>query len=254
MMMALDNARASVKRSAPYLGCERKRSQAAKGFMQLGFTKLLIVFVVGSIAGLAIEVVYHAIVFGGYESRAGLVWGPFSPLYGFGAVALTVILNRFWQCNNIVIFLFALVVGSTIEFATSWGMEHFFGAIAWDYSGTFGNIQGRVNLMFALMWGFLGLVWVRIVMPLMEEGFSLIDLDAPFPKVASVAVTIFLVANIAVTVHAFDRERERVLGMPAATAIDEVFDEVFPSTWMKARFENMSIYGASELMGKDSIV
>lgn len=211
--------------------------------MDLSFNKLLFLFIVGSVLGLAIEVVFHAVIFGGYESRAGLVWGPFSPLYGFGAVALTLLLNRLSSYPAVVIFLISMIVGSVIEFACSWWMEYCFGAIAWDYSGTFGNIQGRVNFMFACMWGILGLGWARLVMPLIKSGFDRIAWDSINTRILCGTLTLFLAINMIVTVCALDRESARVKGVPATTSVDHLLDETFPSHWMQAHFENMSIYG-----------
>lgn len=210
----------------------------------LGVLPLFWLFVIGSIAGLAIETVYHAIAFGGYEDRAGLVWGPFSPIYGTGAVVLTIVASRFEQANPLIVFVASALVGSAVEFATSWLMEVLFGAIAWDYSGTFGNIDGRVNLAFALMWGALGLVWARIAVPWMRRASKRIDWRSTAVRIVSIAGVLFMVLNIALTVQALARESARVDHVPPATPIDHFLDQQFPSTWMQNRFENMSIYGS----------
>lgn len=201
-------------------------------------------FVIGSIAGLLVETVYHAIVFGGYESRAGLVWGPFSPIYGTGAVILTIVANRFSNSNAIAVFLISALVGSAVEFATSWLMEALFGAIAWDYSGTLGNIDGRVNLAFALMWGALGLIWTRIVTPRIARASCRIDWRSTAVRAASILGAVFMVVNIAITIQAFARESARADDLPAASPIDHFLDQQFPSTWMQEHFENMSICGS----------
>lgn len=213
----------------------------------LNASTVLWLFVIGSIAGLVIETIFHAFAFGGYESRAGLVWGPFSPIYGVGAVALTLLGNKLMNKPAIVVFLVAAVVGSAVEFATSWGMETFFGAVAWDYSGTIGSIQGRVNLMFGLMWGTLGLIWTRFAIPLLAVGFSRVDWKRSAIRFVSVGCSVFMTANIVMTVQALDRENARTRNVPASTPMEQFLDEQFPSSWMQARFENMTVHGTDTL-------
>lgn len=212
-----------------------------QGFLKIDYFTMFWLFVAGSVFGLTVETVYHAIVFGGWESRAGLVWGPFSPIYGTGAVLLTLFLNRYYHSHNLVIFLISMVVGSAIEYVTSWGMETFWGAIAWDYTGTFGSIQGRTNFFFGMMWGMLGLVWVRIIMPVVKRVFSHIDSKSRIARIATVLMTLFMAANIACTCLALDRESQRMAGIPATDPIQKFCDDVFPDSFLQARFQNMTV-------------
>ena len=221
--------------------CTSKQSRS--GLVHLNYNNLLLLFVLGSVIGLIAEDVYHLVVFREFQSRAGLVWGPFSPLYGVGAVVLTVALNRLWRYPGPIIFGVSALAGSVVEFACSWWMEHSFGAIAWDYSDSFLNIEGRVNFMFACFWGTLGYLWVRFVMPAMDRGFSRIRWKQPAQRIGTFALTIFLLLNITLTVQAFDREGQRAQGVPAATNYERFFDETFSSEWMASRFENLSIHG-----------
>ena len=50
--------------------------------MHLGWYQVVILFIVGCMAGLLIEEIWMLITAGLTESRVGLIWGPFSPLYG----------------------------------------------------------------------------------------------------------------------------------------------------------------------------
>ena len=146
------------------------RAKGDRGFIELDFFNLFWVFVVCSVLGLIIEVVYHMVVVdpGVYQDRAGLLYGPFSPIYGVGAVLMTVALNRFWRANPVIIFLVSAVIGGLFEAAVSWFMQVGFGAVAWDYSGStiFGLFPdpvaelfgGRTSTLFMCMWGALGFV------------------------------------------------------------------------------------------------
>lgn len=50
--------------------------------------------VIFSIIGLIIETIYGYATTGILESRKGLIWGPFCPVYGVGAVVLILLLNH----------------------------------------------------------------------------------------------------------------------------------------------------------------
>ena len=236
----------SVRTIHPRQGVGEEAKGDHTPFLTLNFEKILVLFLIGSVAGLVLENICHLVLYGGYENRYGLVWGPFSPMYGVGVVVFTVLLNRLWHYSNVVIFIVSMVVGSTIEFVTSWWMEHFFGAIAWSYEGTFLNIHGRVNLVSALVWGTLGLAWARVVVPLIKRGFDHVNWESMPMKASTVLLTAFLAVDIVVTVQAINRDSERADNLPATTPLDQFLDEHFPTDWMQEHFGNMSIYGPSQ--------
>ncbi len=218
------------------------RAQLAPGYLHITLLLLFWVFMVASVLGLVIEDLFHIVMFGGYESRAGLVWGPFSPIYGVGAVALTLFLNRFYYTHNLIIFLAAMLVGATLEYSASWMMEFFWHAIAWDYTGTFGSINGRTNFFFGVMWGSLGLFWVRAILPIIKRiQLRFEGRGGTAYLVISWVLIVCMLANAVVTVLALNREGERANNIPASSSIDKVLDEVFPDSWLQERFHNMTV-------------
>lgn len=226
------------------------RAQLSPRYLSTDLFTLFWIFVVASILGLILEDIFHVLVYGGWESRAGLVWGPFSPIYGVGAVALTLFLNRFYYTHDLIVFLAAMVIGAALEYGASWMMEYFWHAVAWDYTGTFGSINGRTNFFFGVMWGTLGLFWVRFVLPIVkrvQERFA--GRGGVAFKAVTWALIVFMVINAVVTVLALHREGQRAQGIPPATQVDAVLDEVFPDAWLQERFHNMTV---SADVGKDS--
>lgn len=221
----------------------REQVRPNQGYLKIDYFTLFWLFTAGCVFGLVVETVFHAIVYGGYESRAGLVWGPFSPIYGVGAVVLTASLNRFYHSHNLIIFIIAMLLGSVLEYTTSWLMEILWGAIAWDYSGTFGSINGRTNFAFGVMWGLLGLVWVRMILPFIKRVFSHVNAKSALARAVTVALTLFMAVDIVVTVLALDREGQRAAGVPATTWEQRFLDEHFPDSFLQARMQNMSVYG-----------
>jgi uncharacterized membrane protein len=60
--------------------------------------------------------------------------------------------------NPFAVFGLGLVVGTVLEYFTSLLMEKIFHAVYWDYSKEFLNVQGRICLKYAVIWGLLSLV------------------------------------------------------------------------------------------------
>ena len=81
----------------------------------VGLYKLLWVFYLGSFLGVVVEVIWCLVIQGYIESRTALVYGPFNPLYGVGAVALTLALYRYRNRGPWLSFLSGMLVGSAVE-------------------------------------------------------------------------------------------------------------------------------------------
>ena len=212
-----------------------------RGYITLNFFNLFWIFVVCSVLGLVIETVYHVLVVdpGVYEDRAGLLFGPFSPIYGAGAMLMTMALNRFHKAPFPVIFLVSAVIGGAFEYAVSWFMQFAFGIVAWDYTGTFLSIDGRTNGMFMAMWGVLGLFWVKLCLPWMLKLVNLIPWNWRY-AVTTVCAALMIVDG-AMTLLSLDCWYQRMAGKPAETAMAQFFDRNFDNEYMQERFQSMSI-------------
>lgn len=220
------------------------RDTTGKGYITLNFFNLFWVFVVCCFLGLIIEIVWHMTVveFGVYQDRAGLLYGPFSPIYGLGAVLMTVALNRFHDRNPIIIFLVSAVIGGAFEFFVSWFMEVAFGIIAWDYSGTFMNIGGRTNLFFMCLWGMLGLLWVKFALPVMLKIVNMIPWNWRY--VVTTVCTLLMGVNCALTLAAFDCWFMRMGGTmnyENPSAIVQFCNDNYDDDFMSQRFQSMTI-------------
>ena len=221
------------------------------GYIKLNFFNLFWVFMIASLVGLVLEVIWHMVVVdpGVYQDRAGLLFGPFSPIYGVGAVLLTAALNRFYRANPIIIFLVSAVIGGVFEAAVSMFMQLSFGAVAWDYSGTtiFGLadpvallFQGRTSTPFACIWGALGLVWIKLVLPRLLDIINLIPWKMRYSL--TTVVTVFMLVNAVMTLSALDCWFERVSGIEPTSPVEEFYARHFDDEFMSNRFESMTIH------------
>ena len=214
-----------------------------EGYIRLDFFNLFWTFMVGCVVGLIVEIIFHMVVVepGVYQDRAGLLWGPFSPIYGIGAVLMTIALNRFKDRNIVFIFVVCTIIGGGFEYFVSWFMEVAFGATAWDYSNEFlGDIfGGRTCLLFASMFGFLGTVWIKLLLPIFLRVFNLI----PWKWRSSVTLicAAFMLVNAVMTLQALDNWGARKAGHVPAPGIEQFYAENFNDEYMANRFQSMTI-------------
>ncbi|MCF2621383.1 putative ABC transporter permease [Collinsella tanakaei] len=227
------------------------RDLEGKGYIELNFFNLFWVFVVCCVLGLIIETIYHMVVVepGVYQDRAGMLFGPFSPIYGFGAVLMTVALNRFYKASPVIIFVVSAIIGGLFEAAVSWFMQTGFGAVAWDYSGStiFGLFPdpvatlfgGRTSTLFMCMWGALGFVWIKLCLPWLLKLINIIPWKLRYSFTA--LCTVLMLVNGVMTLQALDCWFERLSGVAGTTPVEAFYAEHFDDAYMAHRFESMTI-------------
>ena len=201
------------------------------------FYQLVIIFTVASIGGLLLETAWTQLVLGIWQRRYGMVWGPFSPLYGFGAVLLTVALWKLRRRPMWVVFLFSMVVGSLLEQISGEIIEKVMHATSWTYETYPDAITRYVALRMSMIWGLLGCAWCRVLMP---EALFLIGEPKRRAELVLVAVlTAFLVLDGVMTVAVVLRKDARDRGLPAANAVERVIDRRYDDEFIRERFENV---------------
>jgi uncharacterized membrane protein len=118
------------------------------------------------------ESLYCSLAAGKWINR-GFLTGPLCPIYGAGALVLSVFLSPVKDKWYLVFFL-GIILCDIVEFITSVILEKLFHARWWDYSDKFLNIQGRICFRHSIIWGFASLLFVKLIHPFFSTGFELI--------------------------------------------------------------------------------
>jgi uncharacterized membrane protein len=113
----------------------------------------------------------------------GFLYGPFIPIYGLCIVSAIYLIGDKFK-NMITLFLACAFISSVFEYLTSLWMEYVFGRRWWDYSKRFMNINGRICLGAAIIFGVSGVIIIRYLHPNMERILSS-NLESGTPKKAT---------------------------------------------------------------------
>ncbi|WP_075719509.1 putative ABC transporter permease [Roseburia sp. 499] len=120
-------------------------------------------FFVYSFLGWTMEVVH-----GVYGKRKlinhGLLNGIVCPVYGFSMVFLSVFLDSLRE-GWFYLFLGCMIVSSVIELITGVILEKVFQIRMWDYSNMKFQVGGYVCLKYAILWGILGMLLIKLANP-----------------------------------------------------------------------------------------
>ena len=198
--------------------------------------KLLYIFIITSICGYFVELVWTFITKGILINHSAVVIGPFNFAYGICGVVFTLLLYKFKDESYLKIFLLSFIGGSILEYIMSWGMELVLGFTAWDYSNNFLNINGRICLLFSIFWGGLGILWIKILYPQIEKLLN--KINPKIYKITIICLTIFLLFDILLTISCVNRARDADKGIPPSNSYERFLDNTFNSKYLKNMFNN----------------
>ena len=100
----------------------------------------------------------------------GVYRGPYLPIYGAGGILLCFLLHRLKK-QPVLVFIISMVICSVLEYFTSFFLEMLWRIRWWDYSGHFLNLQGRICLAGAVIFGLGGTLLVCLFQPLYEKWY-----------------------------------------------------------------------------------
>ena len=152
-----------------------------------------LLFMTYSILGWILEVIEQPLQHKKIVNRGFLV-GPYCPIYGWGALTITILLKRYLY-DPIALFVFALIICSILEYATSYVMEKLFKARWWDYSNKKFNINGRICLETMIPFGLLGVFISYVSNPFFITIYETID-ETALDIITIILFIIFLADNI----------------------------------------------------------
>ncbi len=98
----------------------------------------------------------------------GFLNGPYCPIYGAGAVINLLFLGSVQ--HPVWLFLGGAAVSCVLEYLTSWAMEKLFHARWWDYRKYPLNLNGRICLYGALVFGAFSVALILGIHPLVAQA------------------------------------------------------------------------------------
>lgn len=150
-------------------------------------------FFIYAVLGWIIETTLVSIEKRKFVNRGFLI-GPYCPIYGFGGLAITILLKNYTK-DPIVLFLMAVIICGTLEYFTSYIMEKVFKARWWDYSTKKYNINGRICLETVVPFGILGCLVMYVLNPITFKYLNMIS-DSMLDIISAICFTIFITDNI----------------------------------------------------------
>lgn len=94
---------------------------------------------------------------------SGLFKGPFIPLYGIGACCLIVLSP--YLTNPFLMFFIGGISMTLLEYIASLYIEKVFHTQCWNYSHHYLHFQGRICLLYFIIWCILSYLFLSIIHP-----------------------------------------------------------------------------------------
>lgn len=152
-----------------------------------------LLFIIYATLGWLIEVIGKLIEKKRFINRGFLI-GPYCPIYGFGALAITFLLKKYTD-DIVALFVMAILVCGILEYLTSYFMEKIFHARWWDYSTKKFNINGRVCLNTIIPFGLLGCFIMYISNPFLLKILNALP-DLALYILSIALFIIFIIDNV----------------------------------------------------------
>ncbi len=131
------------------------------------------IWVIAGIFGWVYELVFYYFD-KGYLINRGSTFGPWIPIYGFGAIFIYFLTKKI-KNNKLLVFISSMIICGLLEFLTAFLLLKVGHVRLWDYNVeilNFGNIGGYICLRSVLLWGLCGIILTSGIIPLINKLYQ----------------------------------------------------------------------------------
>ncbi len=145
------------------------------------FQKYFLCFVFYSIFGWCYEVFLEVVVYRWGFTNRGVLFGPYCPVYGVGALLFLLLFSRLlrdkpWKNRLLwlpILFAGCAISATVVELASSYLCQWLTGSWPWQtYVNYRYHFQGRIALSPSLRFGLGGVVFLYGIQPLLDRGIA----------------------------------------------------------------------------------
>ena len=130
-------------------------------------------FFIYSIFSFLLEGIFNLIVLKHFTS--GILYGPWTPIYGVGAIITIVISKKIFQklhksqfIETLITFLILSVTLTLTEFLGGFLIEKIFHITMWNYKNFNFPIAKYITLEMTFVWGLISIFLIYIIKPLID--------------------------------------------------------------------------------------
>ena len=161
-------------------------------------SEYVLFFWVYAVIGWIYEVVLEVFIYHWGFSNRGVLFGPWLPVYGFGATVFLLLLYRLIKGKKAshkllmlpAVLLLTMATATLIELATSYLCEWIMGSWPWQtYADYAINFQARIALSPSIRFGIGGVVFLYVIQPVLDLLVSKMK-DRTVMVTAAVIVTV----------------------------------------------------------------
>lgn len=155
-------------------------------------------FFIYSIIGFIVEGLYTLIISGHFSS--GILYGPWTPVYGFGAILTIIISRKIFKkmhksrfVETIVTFIILTVVLTFIEWLGGILIENMFHETLWNYKNYKYNIGKYIALEMSIIWGLVSIFIIYFIKPIIDK------LEKRISKYITIILIILFIIDLTIT-------------------------------------------------------
>ena len=158
---------------------------------------VFLLFIIYSFVGYIVEIITCSFNSKKLVLNRGFFLGPYLPIYGVSCILMGSFIIRY-KSDLLTVFVMSAFVCTTVEYITSYVLEKIFKARWWDYSDRKFNLEGRVCLGNAFLFGVGGVIFTYVLNPFVV---SMLDkLPILVLRIVSITLMVIFLVDVIITI------------------------------------------------------